>query len=233
MCWSGEASTAVATAGVICTLYAAYKKQPMALWMCLGYFSMMEALQAYTYSVIGHCTDPANQIATLLGYLHITFQPFFIMAVSLHFVHQSLAKKIAPWCYAVCFFCAIIMLIKLYPFPWGVECAPGRPMCGKLLCAVHGNWHIAWSVPVNGLWDNISFYFLAAFITPLLFGSWRFTMYHFLAGPALSYATTQNMQEWPAVWCLFSFAFCFVAFETPVRRWMYTKKARAELSQRA
>lgn len=229
MCWSGEASTVVATLGIACSIYAAYKKQPAPLWLCLGYFSLMEALQAYTYSVIGNCVDPKNQIATLLGYLHITFQPFFITGVSLYFIRSDLAKKVGPWAYTLCFICAIVMLIKLYPFAWSEPCAPGRPMCGKILCAIHGNWHIAWSVPVNGMWDNISFYFLAAFIAPLFYGSWRFTVYHFLAGPALSYATTQNMNEWPAVWCLFSFAFCFVAFETPLRRWMYTKARLKEV----
>jgi Family of unknown function (DUF5765) len=223
MCWSGEASTVVATVGIVCTVYAAYKKQPTPLWLCLGYFSLMEALQAYTYSVIGDCTDPSNQIATLLGYLHITFQPFFINAVSLHFIEEKWAKKVAPFAYTVCFVAAIMMLIKLYPFEWAAPCLPNRPMCGEVLCAIHGNWHIAWSVPVNGIGDRFSWYFFAAFFVPLLYGSWRFTIYHFFAGPLLSYATTQNMNEWPAVWCLFSFAFCFIAFETPLRKMMYVR----------
>jgi hypothetical protein len=228
MCWSGEASTVVATAGIICTAIAAYKKHPAPLWMCLGYFSLMEALQAYTYSVIGQCHNPSNQIATLLGYLHITFQPFFIAAVSLHFVDRKRAEKAAPFVYFVCFTAAVVMLIKLYPFDWRVPCLPNRPMCGEILCALHGNWHIAWSVPVNGIGDGFSWYFFAAFGVHFLYGSWRFTIFHLLAGPMLAYATTQNPQEWPAVWCLFSFAFCFIAFETPLRRWMYSPKARLE-----
>src|ERR1700682_4620171 len=86
MCWSGQASAVLATVGLGTTAYAAYRKEPAAIWMPLGYFSLMELLQAFTYSVIDQCSLPSNQIATLLGYLHIAFQPFFINAVSMHFI---------------------------------------------------------------------------------------------------------------------------------------------------
>jgi hypothetical protein len=223
MCWNGQASAALATAGIAGTLYAAYKKEPVSLWTCLGYFSLMEILQAYTYSVIDQCNNPSNQVATLLGYLHITFQPFFINAVSLHFIPQRIAKKIAPAAYAVCFAAAIMMIIKLYPFGWAGHCKPGRPMCGALLCSIHGSWHIAWSLPINDVGEHFSWYLLAGFIVPMLYGSWRFTLYHLLAGPLLALATTRNMNEWPAVWCLLSIAFMLVVVKTPIRRVLYVK----------
>jgi hypothetical protein len=226
MCWSGEASAVLSTIGIAGTVYAAYKKEPVALWMCLGYFTLMEVLQAYTYSVIGQCSVPSNQVATLLGYLHVTFQPFFINAVSLHFIDQRVARKIAPLVYTVCFAAAIMMLIKLYPFAWAGLCEIGRPMCGEMLCSVHGNWHIAWEVPVNTINDNFSWYFLAGFIVPLLYGSWRFTLYHVLAGPLLAYTTTDNMNEWPAVWCLFSIGFMLIVVKTPIRKILYVKAPR-------
>src|SRR5471030_3529084 len=52
MCWSGEASAALATVGFISTGYAVHMKQSMLLWAPLGYFALMEALQAFTYTVI-------------------------------------------------------------------------------------------------------------------------------------------------------------------------------------
>ncbi len=223
MCWSGEASIALSAVGIAGTVYAAYKKEPVALWICLGYFTLMEVLQAYTYTVIGQCSDPSNQVSTLLGYLHVTFQPFFINAVSLHFINQRLAKKIAPLVYTICFAAAIMMLIKLYPFAWAGLCEPGRPMCGEQLCSVPGNWHIAWEVPVNNINSNFSWYFLAGFVVPLLYGSWRFTLYHVLAGPLLAYSTTDNMNEWPAVWCLLSIGFMLIVVKTPIRKILYVK----------
>src|ERR1700760_2131332 len=97
MCWNGQASAVLATIGIASTGYAVYKKEPMPLWISLGYFSLMELLQAFTYTVINQCDNPSNQVATLLGYLHITFQPFFINAVSMYFINQKVAKKIAPF----------------------------------------------------------------------------------------------------------------------------------------
>jgi len=235
MCWNGPASTALATAGIATTCYAIYRKEPMPLWIALGYFSMMEALQAFTYSVINQCSNPSNQIATLLGYLHITFQPFFINAVSMYFIDQRVAKKIAPFAYAVCFVSAIIMLIQLYPFDWAGVCHVGRPLCGKILCSVRGNWHIAWLVPTNGIFnrlaelnlvpfeDGFPTYVIAGFLMPLLYGSWRCTLYH-ISFMEIAWRTTTNINEWPAIWCLFSIGLLIIVVKTPVRQMLFVKR---------
>ncbi len=226
MCWSGEASTVLASIGIASTAYAAYKGEPWPLWTCLGYFTLMEVLQAFTYSVIDQCGLPSNQVATLLGYLHIAFQPFFINMISLHFIDQRIARKVAPLAYTVCFAASIVMLIKLYPFEWAGACDASNFMCGKRLCSVHGEWHIAWEVPVNHIWSNFSAYLVAGFILPVLYGSWRFTLYHMLIGPALAYTTTDNMNEWPAIWCLFSIGLLLIVVKTPVRKILYTRAPR-------
>ena len=45
MCWSGEASATLATIGLTSTAYVAWKGEKKALWIPLGYFSLMELLQ--------------------------------------------------------------------------------------------------------------------------------------------------------------------------------------------
>ncbi|NBX03527.1 MAG: hypothetical protein EBR02_05630 [Alphaproteobacteria bacterium] len=234
MCWSGEASAVLATIGLGSTVYAAYKKEPMVLCMALGYFSLMELLQAFTYSVINECALPSNQIATLLGYLHIAFQPFFINAVSLHFINQNVAKRIAPAAYTLCFIVAITMILQVYPFDWAGICTPGRILCSTHLCSVSGNWHIAWDLPLNGIGNSLETspywvigpfmgYTLIGFLVPLFYGSWRFTVYHMLVGPLLARATTSNMNEWPAVWCLLSIGLLLLVVKTPLRNLLYVK----------
>jgi len=218
MCWSGEASGVLATIGVSTAVYSAIKKMPPALWLTLGYFSLMELLQAFTYTVIDSCELPSNQILTLFGYLHISFQPFFINAISIHFFSdKEWQRKLAIPVYSICFICTIVMLLQLYPFSWCGSCVPGEPLCAQNLCSVHGNWHIAWNVPLNGLGVDIktsfiSFhlgayytaYLIAGFIMPLIYGAWRGTVFHLLLGPGLARLLTNNMNEWPAVWCLLS-----------------------------
>lgn len=233
MCWSGEASTVLASVGAAGTLYAAYKKEPFALWVSLGYFTLMEALQAFTYSVIDQCSLPANQIATLLGYLHITFQPFFINATSLYFLPRDVAAKIEKPAYALCFVSSIYMLLQLYPFEWADPCTTGRMLCAAKgqLCSVSGNWHIAWNVPVNeiGNWFYAHYltgypsYTFVGFLLPILYGSWRFTLYHFLMGPLLARLLTNNLNEVPAVWCLLSIGLLLLVVKSPLRKIMFLK----------
>ena len=236
MCWSGQASGVLATVGLASTAYAWRRKEPAVLWISLGYFSLMEILQAFTYSVINQCSLPSNQIATLLGYLHITFQPFFINAVSMHFIKPSVARRLQAPVYGVCFVAAILMLIQLYPFDWAGVCDPRRPLCGEMLCSIRGDWHIAWEVPTNGLgnWltrtriptlrNGFPEYVVAAFAMPLLYGSWRFTAYHLIFGVFLARISTSNVDEWPAIWCLFSIALLMVVLKTGVRRLLYVRQ---------
>ncbi len=239
MCWSGEASTVLAAVGLGTTAWAAYKKEHPALWITLGYFSLMEALQAYTYGVIGQCNDPGNQIATLLGYLHITFQPFFINILSLYFLPKAVQQKLYIPVYTICFIAAIVMIIQVYPFSWTGPCDPIRPLCAERLCSVEGNWHIAWEVPSNdlgnyfarldflplqGMKSGFNAYIFAGLILPLLYGSWRMTLYHYAMGPFLASLTTDNINEWPAVWCLLSIGFLLIVVKTPLRRWLRVEK---------
>jgi len=235
MCWSGEASATLAAIGLGTTAYAAYRKEPAQLWICLGYFSLMEALQAFTYSVINQCGNPANQVATLLGYIHIAFQPFFINAMSLHFIPQGPAKKIAPFAYAFCFAGTVLMWVHSYPIPGVGMCTPGFPLCSTQLCSVSGEWHIAWDLPLNAwtaAWTiqtpvihNLYMpYLFVGFVMPALYGSWRLTLYHALMGPLLAMMLTNNHNERPAVWCLLSIAILLIVVKTPVRRILYIRE---------
>ena len=242
MCWSGEASAVLAVVGLGTTVYAAYKKEPAPLYIALGYFSLMELLQAYTYTVIDQCSLPANQIATLLGYLHISFQPFFINALSMHFIPKEKAAKIAPYAYGVCFISVIFMMFQLYPFEWAGHCSELRPLCGNQICSISGDWHIAWELPTNGIgnsWLLFAYgfpsYCFAAFFMPVIYGSWRMTLYHWAVGPALALSLTSNPDEWAAVWCLLSIGILLLVVKTPLRKLLYVRSwflwdLRAKLS---
>ncbi|MCK5385220.1 MAG: hypothetical protein KAJ29_06540, partial [Alphaproteobacteria bacterium] len=121
---------------------------------------------------------------------------------------------------------------QLYPFDWAGSCNAERTLCGPKLCSVSGEWHIAWEVPTNSIGDFFTHtpshgfptYLLAAFIVPLLYGSWRMTVYHALVGPILADVLTNNLNEWPAVWCLLSIGILLLVVKTPLRKYMYVKK---------
>src|ERR1019366_2917982 len=46
-------------------------------------------------------------------------------------------------------------------------------------------------------------------------------LFSYLAGPFASQLTTSNINEWPAVWCLFSIGLCLTIIKTPLRHHLY------------
>lgn len=236
MCWSGEASTVLAAIGLSSTVYFYRKKEPAVICITLGYFSLMEALQAYTYTVIDQCDNPANQIATLLGYLHIAFQPFFINAISLYFIPAEIRARIATPVYSLCFVATLCLLIRIYPFEWIPACYEVKykflflnqffdsftvPFCGERICSVSGQWHIAWEIPAIASLMSINMYCIAAFLVPILYGSWKMTAYHLFTGPFLAYLTTSSPNEWAAVWCLYSIGLLLLLVKTRIRDYLH------------
>lgn len=237
MCWSGEASGVLAAAGLTTAVYVAYKGESKELWIPLTYFALMELLQALTYVYINLCDNPNNQVLTFLGYLHIAFQPFFVNMVALYFIPDSVKLKIRTTVYTLCAISTLAILIKMYPFDWAGHCVIGEEgFCGVQTCSVSGDWHIAWKMPLNGLlsdpitwlWDfnwglHALAYILAAFIMPIIYGSYRFVAFHFLIGPLISDVTTSDPNEYAAVWCLFSIALCVSVIKSPIRKYLHVR----------
>jgi hypothetical protein len=46
-------------------------------------------------------------------------------------------------------------------------------------------------------------------------------LFTYLAGPFAASLTTSNINEWPAVWCLFSIGLCLMIIMTPLRRHLH------------
>lgn len=233
MCWSGEASATLASVGLATTTYAAVRGEKVALWATLGYFTLMEALQAFTYIVIDDCSSPANQIATYLGYLHITFQPFFGNWMFMQFIPERVRKAVQIPVFILCGLSSFLMLVQIYPFDWAGMCDYGQVLCARELCSVSGKWHIAWDIPYNAIGDiNLPIpvldagffsYSLTMFVLPFLYGSWRISVYHILVGPVLALLLTDNLNEFAAVWCLLSIGFLLIVVKTPIRRYLYVR----------
>lgn len=227
MCWGATTSVAMVAIGAAATTMTISRGMPGAIPAALGYFSAMELLQACGYAVVGQCGTPANDTITLLSMLHIVFQPFFINAFALELIPQPVKTRTQVAVYIACGISAAIMLLQLYPFAWAGNCRIGDTLCGGTLCTVPGEWHIAWNVPYNGLLRPLEnamrthfgfpTYVVVVFLLPLVYGAWRFVVFHALAGPMLASLLTGNPNEVPAVWCLFSIGLVLIALSPVIR----------------
>jgi len=216
--------------GAVATGVTLWRGEKAGIWVTLGYFTVMEALQAAGYGVVDDCTNPANRTVTLLSYLHIAFQPFFINAFAMALVPHVLPAPARRAVWAVCAAAAAFMVAQLIPWQSLGQCLPGTVLCGDRLCTISGNWHIGWEVPLNGLTElsppifghsfQFPSYMFAAFVVPLLYGAWRFVLFHAAFGPGLANLLTDNPNEVPAVWCFFSIGILLIGMSPLIRRQM-------------
>ncbi|PIN89558.1 hypothetical protein COU60_03020 [Candidatus Pacearchaeota archaeon CG10_big_fil_rev_8_21_14_0_10_34_76] len=225
MCWSLAASAIFGIVGLAFAGHLAFKKESKLIWMPLGYFALMEGLQAITYLYLGSCDFSGNQLLTFLSYMHIVFQPIFINAFILYFIPAKVRKKIIWPVFTLAAIITIILILKIYPFEWAGSCTPGTAMCGEELCSYMGNWHLAWSIPFNdvGIFSMLTFYLLGAYALPLIYGSWKATLVG-LTWTGIAFLLSSNPHEWTAIWCLMSVWIMIFAVYTPMRKWLHVEK---------
>ena len=226
MCWNGWASTGIAAAGLSSAYFLKKKGQPKEIYVPPAYFVLMEGLQAVTYLVVGQCGNQYNTLLTRLAIAHIAFQPFFINMLGMEFIDPDVKRRIRPWVYALCAVTTTFCLVRMVP-AWDLlgRCEPGTPMCSHLeTCAYRGQWHIGWHVLLNGFNERWLWYLFTAFVVPVVYGSWRWSLYHFFVGPFLASLTTADNSERPAVWCLLSTCIIALLVNTRVRDYVYVKR---------
>jgi hypothetical protein len=231
MCWSGQASTVLAVFGYSCSFFEFKKmiryKETLSdthglRAIATFYLSLMETLQATNYLYL-HTPGKINSLLALLGYVHICFQPFFISLIMLSLIPKARRKlwmRVSMICSTIS---AIAMSSKLLindslPGCFSCHCIPIEHM-NQLLdvsifatrdigCAQHnffayrGNWHIAWQWVLNGCSALSYTYFFTVFILPLFYGAWLVVMSSLLCGPIISIFSSDNPDEFGAIWCL-------------------------------
>lgn len=223
MCWSASASVAMVAVGGAATAVTFLRGEPRGIWVTLGYFTIMEVLQATGYAVVDECGTRANEIVTVLSYLHIAFQPLVINAFAMAIAPKELTARMRAWIWMLAGLACAALLLRLAPIDAFGRCSPGEVLCGTEWCLRSGEWHIAWEVPLNGLPQVLGVpvpffsYLLAVFVFPLIYGAWRFVLFHLLAGPVLASLLTRDPNEMPAVWCLFSIGIILISLSSFVR----------------
>lgn len=224
MCWSETASIVMVGVGTAATFITARKGESPALWVPIGYYTVMEALQAFGYSVIDECGSNANATLAYLLYLHIAFQPVFISAFVMALAPSPVPDKTRKVVYELSAIASLILLARLLPSTALGPCFYRLAMCGETACVSTGTWHLAWEVPLNNLFGDFANtylqypeYFLVLFLMPLLYGSWRFVVFHFFAGPLFAHLLTNDVDEMPAIWCLFSVGIMIIGLSPYIR----------------
>jgi hypothetical protein len=229
MCWSEPASLAMVGLGAAAAVVTVRRGDPPAIPAALVFFAAMEALQFWGYQDIDQCALTGNRWSTILSWVHISFQPIFINAFALAIVAPALSPTARRAVMALAALATVLLLARMVPFGWAGSCLPGTPLCGPDWCTRSGSWHLAWDMPLNDMlgslsggvltrWGAYPDYMLAVFVLPLFYGAWRFVLMHAALGPVLASLLTDNPNEMPAIWCLFSVGLILIGLSPWVRR---------------
>jgi hypothetical protein len=242
MCFTRERSAlygivGLTIAGVVLILWRVLKgrtfvgprTQPTAyIALPIAYFASMEFIQVAQHSIAApsldspECDTWYNQALTMVGAMHIAFQP-----LAIHFGFGGHYKQFLPSSYPMlvrlvalgCLIDATMMLTGLsnggrgmrFGYDWE-SCGAYSWTVGNKLCTYRGEHHLAWSIP----FPKPSYYYHGAlhsftFFAPFLIvgrGSHLVRgILLFLTGPILAeYLTGWRRHESPSVWC---YAFLF------------------------
>lgn len=203
MCFTQNMSLAVGFIGMISSIYFYKWKHNAYASIGIAYFSLMEILQFFQYSVIDQCDNPINKWLTILGYLHICFQPLFVNIWLYAFIHSSPNFLFLY----MSFFAGLLLASRLFVYSDNDLCDnKNEPLCGKETCVYSGNRHLAWNVRLRAAgkyWftPSIGLHFFMWVIPMLTLLEIKPFLAVLLTGPYLAYYLTNNIHEQPAIWC--------------------------------
>lgn len=202
MCFNEKTSLLVGLTGIISSLYFYIYKKNIYASLGIGYFSLMEILQFLQYKVIDDCNNNINKILTIIGYIHICFQPLFANIWLFAFTNT----RYFIFLY-MSFFAGLLLASRLLVFSDEDLCdEKNEPICGKQTCVFSGNKHLAWNVRLRApgkYWftPSIGLHFFMWVIPILTLFQIKPLLAMIITGPYFGYYFTNNIHEQPAIWC--------------------------------
>lgn len=200
MCFSENMSLAIGLTGLLSSLYF-YNKNIYAS-IGLAFFALMEILQFFQYKVINQCNNAYNKFLTILGYLHICFQPLFFNVWLFAFTN----KPNFTFLY-LSFFAGLLLATRLLYVKDDELCDNNNePLCGEKTCSVSGEKHIAWNIRLRApgkhwFTPSIGLHFFMWVIPVLTILQLKPLLAMLLTGPYFVFLLTDNIHEQPAIWC--------------------------------
>jgi Family of unknown function (DUF5765) len=186
-------------------------KQTKNVPMVVGiiYFVLMEALQFVQYFWLDDCDDSINQFLTVIGFLHICFQPYFTHLMNGAFVRSPKSRHQFELIRRLAVLQGLWMFSR-YVFAYRTPGAgDGRDwLRSDRLCTIDGGIHLGWELPLHApsYWMPSNSIHLFMMFFPFLCypRSWVSGLILLITGPVLSALITDSMFVQASVWCFMS-----------------------------
>jgi len=190
------------------------------------FYFTMELLQGFQYFVIADGLDDAwcdhwfNKFLTVLGFLHICFQPYYCHVINASLTKSEKYLQQYEVVKRLCLLGGMTLFLRMFysyvPGTWTMDVSNMKStewLRGEKLCTYKGKYHLAWSIPMA----DPSYMVPGAAIHSFLMFAPFLAMYEkkgmiiqgaflFLTGPGLASFITPNLMEQASIWCFFSIA---------------------------
>ncbi|KAJ6232084.1 hypothetical protein M0813_05239 [Anaeramoeba flamelloides] len=211
MCFNQPISGAISILGILAAIYLRVfhwnKKGIWRLFYPTLYFTAMEILQFFMYFWIDDCSSPINIWLTIIGWLHICFQP-----VASNLMSTFTKSKEDKWYFRKMFLPlawlgAIAGASRLFFYDWQ-PCDPIQdPLCGAQTCTKAGSVHLAWTLRLrapNYFTPGGFVHALTMFVPPMLFDGFVPLLLMLVSGPFLAWYIGRDKDQFAAIWCYYS-----------------------------
>jgi len=187
---------------------------------CFFYFAFMEGIQFIQYLVIDDCTSKTNIVWTILGFLHICFQPLFSnLAMSGTDRNNRDGKIDYIWRFIIklSFVTGVMMALRIIlPMVYDGKneflepCSDDTEgFCAPRTCTETGLYHLKWTFKLltpNYAFPGISMHCINMFVVPVLMKQYLAAVVLFLTGPFIAMFFSATSGEQASIWCFFSIA---------------------------
>eukprot|EP00823_Brevimastigomonas_motovehiculus_P007680 TRINITY_DN679_c0_g1_i1.p1 TRINITY_DN679_c0_g1~~TRINITY_DN679_c0_g1_i1.p1 ORF type:complete len:260 (-),score=45.12 TRINITY_DN679_c0_g1_i1:150-929(-) len=222
MCFNQPISFIFFAIGTAMAIMLAFKMpQKPRVAISVFYFSFMEFIQFMQYFWVDKCTDTGNQFWTIIGFLHITFQPLFCNLLTSGFDKTEMEKYKSKIMISICLWCAAFLWLAFFLGPMFFPQSPEVQKCTAVsqdplrsdtLCTKTGEVHIAWHIPMTpaSYWvPNLFLHFFCMFIPYFVepFSKPQLAavgIVSLIIGPGLAVYLTKSKFEQASVWCYLS-----------------------------
>lgn len=188
------------------------------------YFASMEILQFFQYLVINDCESKMNIFLTILGFVHICFQPLVTNIAFSAIDPKNLDQQreetwwfVIKFCAVTGFFMSIRIVVPLLSdnydsFLLFAKCGiDSEAVCAERSCTTMGAYHLRWAWKLlrpTYTFPNVAMHFFTMFFPALLLGMWIQSIVLFMSGPVLAtcFSGKADDGERAAIWCFFSIA---------------------------
>lgn len=212
MCFNQELSLFFGLVGVGASYYF-YKKKYIFASISIFYFSLMEFIQFFQYTVIDQCNNKVNKILTIIGYIHICFQPIFFNLWLFEFTKKRNFSILKLGIVS-----GLLLLSRLFFVNDKNLCnEKTEPLCGKKICSFSGEKHVAWNLRlrnggVSWITPSIGLHFFMWAAPVLTLFEIKPLIAFFITLPILAILITKNIHEMPAIWCFTGIAQLLLSF---------------------